>query len=162
LQLFADLLLPPGWADDHAIGLQLLFVVLKIAHADRWRPEKAVPARRVPCRHSSDLNLQRLATEHSNHPTNGPDEPRPAEPRPRHGARPRQVVHRARQDGSQYLLRRAARLDLLRCEVLPFRRLHEIEGADMNALLLREAQGRSRRRADSIIGHGLRWSGNLE
>src|SRR5260370_7172381 len=37
--------------------------------------------------------------------------------------------------------------------------MHQIKIADVDALLLGEALGGACRRADGIVGHGLRWTG---
>src|SRR5207237_4763433 len=90
----ADLFLAPRRTNDDAIGVQLLFVVEKITHADRGRSEKAVPARRIARRNPRHRELQRLASENGDNPSNGTKEARAFEPRQRHRSQPGQTHHR--------------------------------------------------------------------
>src|SRR4029077_13251604 len=87
--------------DDHAIGAQLLFVVREVAHANVGLAEEAMAARGVSRSQSAEEELQGLAIEHADKPTDGANEARALEAGPGHGAWPSEVVNGARQDVEQ-------------------------------------------------------------
>ncbi len=62
--------------DDHAIGAQLLFVVREVSHANVGLAEEAVAARGVSRSQSTEEELQGLAIEHADKPTDGANEAR--------------------------------------------------------------------------------------
>ena len=71
-------------------------------------------------------------------------------------------MNRSRKYGGEHLLGGTANLDLLGGQVFALRRLHQIEGAHLDPLLVRKAQRCPCRRADRIVGHGLRRAGHFE
>jgi len=85
----------------------------------------------------------------------------PSRPVQVNGTRPGEIVDGAREDGGEDLRGGAAELDLLGGEVLALGSLDQVEVADVDTLLFREAQRGTRRRADGVVGNGLGWAGDL-
>ncbi len=160
-QFGGDFLQPNGRANNDPVGPQLLFVIRETADLNGARTDEPMAAGSTAGRDAGDGNLQRVAVEHGYDPADGADEARAVEARPRHRAWPGEIVYRAGEHGSENLLRRSAKLDLLGGEVLALGRLNQEEIADVDALLLGEALRRASRRADGIVGHGLGRTGDL-
>src|SRR6266700_1492857 len=160
-QFGGDFLLPDGRANNDSVGEKLLFVVQKIADLDGARTDEAMATGGAPSRDAGDGNFQRLAVKQRDDPADGANEARAVEARPGHGAWPGEIVYCSGQHGGENLLRCSPQFDLLGGEVLALGRLNQEETADVHLLLLREALRRACRRADGIVGHGLRRTGDL-
>ncbi len=158
-QFRRDFLLTFGGADDDAIVLESLFVVHEVADGNSARTEEAMAASGATGGDAGDGEFQRLAIEYGDDPADGTNEPSTIEAGPGHGARPREIVDGTGEDAVQDLLRGSAEPDLFGRDVLALGRLNQIKITDVDALLLGEALGGACRRADGIVGHGLRRTG---
>ena len=108
------------------------------------------------CRGNTGIReLQRLTIEKPHDPPDRSDEASAREAGPGHGFGPVKVVKDARQNVCKNVFGGAAALHLFGGEVFTLRCLLKIDFVEGNALLLRKANGRARRRADSIKGHRL-------
>lgn len=67
----------------------------------------------------------------------------------------------AGQDGGENLLGGFAELDLFCGEVFTLGSLDQVESVDVNVLLLGETLGGARRRADGIVRHRFRRTGDF-
>src|SRR6266571_845915 len=161
LQFLGDFFLTAGRTDDDAVRMQLLLVIGEAADADGVRTEEAVAASDVSGRDAGDREFQGLAVEHRDDPSNGANEAGGVEASPSHRAWPGDVVDGAGEDGREDLFRGPAELGLLGGEVLALRGLDQKELVDVDTLLLGETQCGACRRADGIIGHGLRGAGDF-
>src|SRR6266436_3098353 len=160
-QFPVDLFLALRGADDDAVRMELLLIAAETLDADGARSEKAMAAGRVARRNAADGKLQRLAFEHGDDPSNGPDEARALEAGPGHGAGPGESVDGAREDGGEDLRGGVAEFNLLGGDVFALGSLDQVEVADVDTLLVGEAQRGTRRRADRLIGDGLGWAGDF-
>src|SRR5467141_2744389 len=141
--------------------MELLFIAGETLDANGAGPEKAMAAGRVACRNACDGNFRRLAVEHGDDPSNGTDEARALAAGPRHGTRTGEIVDGARKNGGENLRGRAAEFYLLGGEVLALGSLDQVEAADVDTLFFGKAQRGTRRRADGIVGDGLRRAGDF-
>ena len=161
LQFLGDFFLAAGRTDDDAVRIQLLLVIGETADTDGVRTEEAVAAGDVSGGDAGDREFQGLAVEHRDDPSNGANEAGGVEASPRHRAWPGDVVDGAGEDGREDLFRGPAELGLLGGEVLALRGLDQKELVDVDTLLLGETQCGACRRADGIVGHGLRGAGDF-
>src|SRR5207245_10975153 len=109
---------------------------------------------------AGDRGFRWLSGEHRDEPSNGANEAGGVEASPRRGAWPGDVVDGAGEDGREDLFRGPAELGLSGGEVLALRGLDQKEFVDVDTLLLGETQRGACRRADGIVGHGLRGTGD--
>src|SRR6476646_7247937 len=160
-QLFRNFLAPLRGPNDHTIRPQFLFVVREILDLEGAPAEEPMTERSIPCGYSGKGKLQGLAARYSDNPANGANESCAIEAGPCHGPWPGEVMDHAWQDFVQNLLGGSSALRLLRGHVLTLRRFDHIKILERKSLLFGETVGRTRRLADSVIGHRLRRTGHF-
>src|SRR5258708_32525631 len=105
--------------------------------------------------------VQWLAVEQPNDPTDGPDEARAGEAGPSHSFGPVEVVQHTRENVSEKVLGGAAALCIFGREIFALGSLQEIDFVERHTLLLGEADSGTCRRADGVITNRLRRPGHL-